>query len=122
MKNKILFESTLSVLFVFVGTYFVYGYLKPVTYFWDAQNIWSLILAIGWTVVSLGYYHQGWLIHKSHDTSNVSIVLPIAVFFIQCILFIKGVHYSDWSLIWGAMIVNSGVSFSIYHIIKYRKR
>lgn len=119
MKKKLILEIIISILFVFVGTFFVYGYLKSSSSFWDVQNIWSIILALGWVIVSMGYYHQGFLIHKNHNAKNVSALLPTAVFFIQCILFIKGIYYNDWSLIWGALVVNSGVSFCLYHIIKY---
>ena len=121
MKNKAILETIISVLFVFVGTYFVYGYLKSISSFWDAQNTWSVVMAVGWVIVSLGYYHQGWIIHKGHNAKNVSPLLPTAVFFIQCILFIKGIYYHDWSLTWGALVVNSGVSFCLYHIIKYHR-
>ena len=120
MKNKFILETIISILFVFVGTYFVYGYLKSIPSFWDAQNIWSIVLALGWIMVSIGYYHQGWLIHLGHDTKNISILLPATVFFVQCVLFIKGIYYNDWSLFWGALIVNSGVSFYLYQIAKNR--
>ncbi len=118
MKSRFLVESIISLLFVFISTYFVYNYLQKSTDFWNAQNIWSLVLAIGWIIVSMGYYHQGWLIHSGHNTKNVSVLLPTAVFFIQCILFIKGIYYKDWSLIWGALVVNSGVLFCLYEIVK----
>ncbi|MES3005285.1 MAG: hypothetical protein V4690_04275 [Patescibacteria group bacterium] len=120
MKRKLVIEIILSIAFVFVGTYFIFGHLEHISQFWNSQNIWSLILSLGWVVVASGYYHQGWLIHEKHNAKNVSLLLPVSVFFIQCILFIKGIYYDDWSLIWGALVVNSGVSFSIYHIIKYR--
>lgn len=116
MRTRFIVEIVISLLFVFISTYFVYGYLKSTIAFWDAQNIWSVILALGWIIVSMGYYNQGFIIRSKHSTENVSILLPIAVFFIQCILFIKGIYYKDWSLIWGALVVNSGVVFCLYNI------
>ncbi len=83
---------------------------------------WSVILAFGWIVVSLGYYHQGWLVHKSKSAEHVSVVLPIAVFLVQCILFVKGIYYHDWSLILGAIMVNSGVIFSLYQIVRVKSK
>lgn len=121
MKKKLVFEIILSLGFVLIPTYFIYKYLKQFSYFWDAQNIWSLVLAVGWIIVSFGYFHQGFLVHKNHSAKGVSVWLPTAVFFIQCILFIKGIYYKDWSLIWGALVVNSGVTFSLYHILKNKK-
>lgn len=76
----------------------------------------------GWVIVSLGYFHQGWLVHSGKNAEHVSIVLPVAVFSVQCILFVKGIFYGDWSLIYGAVIVNSGVVFSLYQIIKARHK
>lgn len=122
MKRKLIFEIILSVAFVFVGTYLTYGYLSHTPDFWNAQSAWSIILAIGWIVVATGYFHQGLLIHKEHSAKHVSLWLPVAVFFIQCILFIKGIYYDDWSLLWGALVVNTGVVFSIYHILRYRNK
>ncbi|HEY4505214.1 MAG TPA: hypothetical protein VJG67_00785 [Candidatus Paceibacterota bacterium] len=121
-QTKLFLEIIFSIAFVLVGTYFVYGQLEFVNSFWNAQSIWSSILAIGWIIVSLGYFHQGWLIHEKRNAHNVSALLPIAVFFIQCILFVKGIYYHDWSLIWGALVVNSGVVFSLYHIIRANRK
>lgn len=118
MKKKLIFEIILSLAIVLVPTYFIYNRLIIIPAFWNTQSFWSIVLAIGWIIVSLGYYHQGWLIHSGHNTKNVSVFLPTAVFFIQCILFVKGVYYKDWSLIWGALVVNSGVLFCLYNIIK----
>lgn len=73
---------------------------------------------ICWTIVALGYYHQGWLLSTGKNPNGVSQILPIAVFFVQCILFVKGIYYHDWSLIYGALIVNSGVAYSLYHLAK----
>ena len=118
--KKIHFEIVVSVLFVFVSTFFVYKYLSSFSVFWNSQIFWSTILALGWVVVSLGYFNQGWLVHKSKSAEHVSVVLPIAVFIVQCILFVKGIFYNDWSLVSGAIMVNSGVVFSLYQIFKAR--
>lgn len=120
--KKIFLEILLSILFVVFSTIFVYGRLAGFNVFWNSQFIWSIILAIGWVIVSLGYYNQGWIIHNSKSSLHVSVVLPIAVFVVQCILFIKGIYYHDWSLIVGAVLVNSGVVFSLYNIIKFKKK
>ena len=114
--KKLFLEIFFSILFVFATTLFVYGKLVGINNFWDAQNIWSIILALGWIVVALGYYHQGYIVHKSRSASHVSIILPSAVFVVQCVLFVKGIYYKDWALIFGALVVNSGVVFSLYQI------
>jgi|SRR3989338_6284278 len=120
MKRKLIWELVVATLFVFVSTYFVYSYLASDTFFWNAQILWSIALALCWVIVATGYYHQGWMVHKKHSAENVSIILPIAVFCVQLILFVKGIFYHDWSLIFGAVVVNSGVLFSLYQIIKTR--
>ncbi len=120
--KKVYWEILGSALLVLGGTFLVYGQLKGSTYFWDAQVIWSVILIIGWMVVAAGYYHQGWMVYKGHTAIHVSAILPSAVFFVQCVLFIKGIFFHDWSLIAGALIVNSGVVFSLYQIIKAKKK
>ncbi len=122
-KNKIYLEISLCILFVAISTFFLYGSLVGFDVFWNAQFLWSSVLAVGWVIVSLGYYHQGWMVHQNKSAKNVSTVLPIAVFIVQCILFIKGIYYSDWSLISGAVMVNSGVVFNLYQIfkVKYNK-
>jgi len=120
--SKIFKEILITVLFVALSTFLFYGYLAGIHKFWDAQFIWSAVLALGWVVVALGYFHQGWKVHKMSDASEVSIVLPIAVFVVQCVLFIKGIFYGDWSLVAGALMVNSGVVFNIYQIIRVGKK
>lgn len=120
--KKIYIEILLTALFVLIGTYIVYGRLENLGVFWSAQMLWSAILMVGWVIVAAGYYHQGWLVHKGHTAIHVSAVLPSAVFVVQCILFIKGIYFDDWSLIFGAIIVNSGVVFSLYQILKAKKR
>ncbi len=105
-------------LFVILGTLVVYLELSQVQNFWNAQKLWSIALIFGWLVVSLGYFNQGWKVRCSGSSDNVSIILPTAVFLVQCILFIKGIYYGDWSLIVGAVVVNSGVCFSLYQIIQ----
>lgn len=111
-----------SLCFVLVCTYIVYQNLESVSTFWNAQVAWSVALIICWIVVASGYYHQGWLVRNKKGAPSVSIVLPVAVFCVQCILFVKGIFYSDWSLILGALLVNSGVLFSLYHIVRARRR
>lgn len=108
--------------FVFLATFFVYGQLSEIPAFWASQFFWSVVLSVGWVVVALGYYHQGWLVHKSQSSDHVSLALPVTVFFVQCVLFVKGIYYSDWSLIVGAVLVNSGVLFSIYQIVKNKRK
>lgn len=120
--KKLLVEIIVSAVTVFGLTFLVYNSLAGISPFWDTQFIWSGMLAIGWVVVAAGYYHQGWLVSAKKSSANVSIVLPVAVFFIQCILFVKGIYYHDWSLVWGAVVVNSGVLFSLYQIMRARRR
>jgi len=117
---KKIFEIILAVLFVSGGTFFAYSFLSDVPDFWNEQTIWSIILAAGWVIVALGYVHQGWLVHRDKSSDHVSILLPSIVFLVQCVLFVKGVHYDDWSLIAGAIMVNSGVIFNLIQIYKYR--
>lgn len=120
--KKLAFQVLISLLFVFVSTFFVYQNLESITRFWNAQFAWSVALIVCWIIVAGGYYHQGWIIRNRRGARDVSIVLPIAVFCVQCILFVKGIFYNDWSLILGALLVNSGVLFSLYHILKARGR
>lgn len=116
--KKFYWEILLSVLLVVLVTGFIYGRLAGVQVFWDAQFFWSVVLTTGWVIVALGYYHQGWLVHTGRSANHVSVVLPASVFLAQCILFVKGVYYGDWSLVGGAVLVNSGVIFSLYQIYK----
>lgn len=118
--RKIILEILASAIIVLVPTLFVYKKLAGIESFWNAQFLWSAGLAFGWVVVAAGYYHQGWLVKSLKKSKDVSIVLPIAVFFVQCILFVKGIYYRDWSLVWGALMVNSGVIFSLSQIIKVK--
>jgi len=114
-------EIILSVVIVSILTFMSYSYFKGIPSFWNVQFAWSATLLLCWILVAGGYYHQGWLVHKEHNSREVSIVLPTTVFLVQCILFVKGVHYGDWSLVFGAVIVNSGVVFNLYHILKTRR-
>lgn len=116
--RKVHWEIVATLAFVLGGTLLVYGQLKKYPAFWDAQMLWSIVLIIGWIVVAAGYYRQGWLIHHNHSARNLSLLLPSAVFLVQCLLFIKGIHFRDWSLVVGSLIMNSGVTFSLYQIIK----
>ena len=118
--KKIYIEIFITALFVIGGTVFLYYRLAPVKPFWDAQMWWSAGLTACWIVVAGGYYHQGWKVHHARSAKNVSLALPVAVFAVQCILFIKGIFYGDWSLIAGAVMVNSGVFFSIYQIVRMK--
>lgn len=122
-KVAYVLEIFISIAFVFISTFFVYKYLLSFPSFWDAQFAWSSALMACWIIVSIGYFHQGWLVRTNNHSHarDVSIVLPIAVFIVQCILFVKGVFFQDWSLIFGAVVVNSGVVFSLYNIIRVRK-
>lgn len=117
---KKFFEIIGVLTFVVGGTYLAYNGLADIPTFWQSQTFWSVVLIIGWVVVSFGYFHQGWLVHRDHSSAHVSIILPATVFVVQCVLFIKGVYYTDWSLIGGAILVNSGVVFSLYNIFKNR--
>ena len=122
--KKVHIEIFLSVVFVGASTVFMYDKLVGFNQFWNSQIFWSTLLSFGWLMVSLGYFHQGYLVHHSKNANGVSVILPFVVFFVQCILFVKGVYYSDWSLIVGAIVVNSGVVFNLYNIlkVKFKKR
>jgi hypothetical protein len=121
VMKKLIVEVLVSIIFVFGSTYFVYTYLANTGSFWNTQSFWSIGLALGWIVVAAGYYHQGWLVRTRNKADDVSIFLPIAVFLVQCVLFVKGIYYNDWSLIWGALVVNSGVIFSLSQILRIRR-
>ncbi len=116
--KKVHLEILFAILFVLISTYYIYDWLVGISFFWNAQMVWSVLLAMGWVIVSLGYFRQGWLVHHSGDAREVSVLLPIAAFTAQCVLFVKGIFYHDWSLIAGALMVNSGVVFSLYNIFK----
>ncbi|MEK7194596.1 MAG: hypothetical protein AAB660_02825 [Patescibacteria group bacterium] len=88
--KKVHIEIIVSVLFVALGTLFVYGQLAGQSIFWNSQMVWSTILAVGWMIVALGYYNQGWIVHTSKSAEHVSVVLPIAVFFVQCVFLSRG--------------------------------
>lgn len=116
MKNKILWEIFLGLVFVASGTFVAYNLLSHVSEFWTAQNVWSAVLIVCWMIVAMGYWHQGWIVKKAKSATHVSYLLPCAVFIVQCILFIKGIHYNDYSLVTGAVMVNSAVVFNLYQI------
>ena len=119
--KKIFWEIGISLAVVLIPTFFIYRRLSGEEFFWNAQFLWSVALILCWTIVASGYYHQGWLVKSRGHADDVSIVLPIAVFFVQCILFVKGIYYRDWSLVGGALLVNSGVVFSLSQIFKIRR-
>lgn len=84
------------------------------------QLIWSCLLAVCWIVVAYGQYTQGKKVRRNRSARNVSIYLPLAVIFAQSILFIKGLYYIDWSLIFGAIVVNGGAFYNLYFLLKFR--
>ncbi len=118
MFKKIHWEIFLGLTFVASGTFLAYTLLSSIPSFWTAQNIWSAVLILCWMIVAGGYWHQGWIIRKAGSATHVSSVLPMAVFVVQCILFVKGVHYEDYSLVTGAVMVNSAVVFNLYQIFR----
>lgn len=120
--KKFFTELIVVIIVVVLGTWIVYWYLADVGSFWSAQHFWSLALMVCWTVVALGYYHQGWIIHRDRSAKHVSKILPATVVLVQCILFVKGIYYKDWSLVIGAVLVNSGVIFNLYQIWHTRKK
>ena len=120
--RKLIPQIILSACIVFIPTTFAYEQLAPITSFWNAQSFWNIVLGFCWTIVAIGYYHQGWLVFKHQNAKNVSMLLPIAVFLVQCILFVKGIFYHDWSLVMGAVLVNSGVTFSLSQIFKVSRK
>jgi len=109
------------VIFVIGGTFLAYDRLAGTTAFWNAQSVWSTALIVSWTMIAVAYYYEGWLIHHGRSQANISAVTPALIFVAQCILFVKGVFFNDWSLVFGALLVNSGVVFCLYQIGK-RKR
>jgi hypothetical protein len=120
--KKVYWEILISIVFVLGSAFLLYGQLESKTAFWDAQSIWSVALIIGWSVYSIEYFRQGWILHHAHTSANISVLLPTTYIVMQCILFVKGVFFRDWSLIASALIVNSGVVFYLYQIIKLKSR
>lgn len=119
--RKLHVEIILVVAFVVGTTLLVYRWLAQNDAFWSSQSFWSIALLLCWVVVALSYYRQGAIIRKAKSSSHVSLLLPIMVFFVQCILFVKGVYYKDYALVVGAVLVNSGVVFEIYQILFLKK-
>ena len=119
--KKVHIEILLASLGVTLPTYFIYRALSGYSAFWNAQKFWSLALIACWAIVAYGYYNQGSLVHEAKSASHVSIILPITVFFVQCILFVKGIYYRDYALVGGAVLVNSGVLFSLYQIWRFKR-
>lgn len=120
--KRIYWEIVASIVFVLGGTYVIYGHLAGYVAFWDAQTIWSVVLIICSMVIAGAYYRQGWYVHHTHTSKNISILIPLAVLTTQCLLFIKGIFFNDWSLVTGALIVNSGLVFSLYQIFMMKRR
>lgn len=119
--KKIYFEIIVAAALVAIPTLIVYRWLEKIGEFWNAQNFWSITLIICWAVVAYGYYNQGWIVRKARSSTHVSTILPTTVFFVQCILFVKGIFYHDYALIAGAIMVNSGVVFVLYQILRFKK-
>ena len=119
--KRVHWEIILGIVFVLGGTFVVFNFLKNNQNFWTAQHFWNTTLVAGWTVVSAGYWRQGTIVHKARSATHVSLVLPLAVFFVQCVMFVKGIYYHDAALVCGALLVNSAVVFDIYQIFKYRR-
>ncbi len=119
--KRVHLETILIALFVVGSTAVMYGLLRSTVVFWNAQIFWNATLLLCWTIVAFGYYRQGWIVHRAKNSSHVSLLLPMVVFLVQCILFVKGVYYKDYAFIVGAVLVNSGVVFDIYQIILNRK-
>ena len=86
--KRIILEVLITAAFVFIPTFFFYRQLAPIAQFWNAQFAWSAVLVFLWIIVATGYYHQGLLVRKKRHARSVSLMLPIAVFFVQCVLFI----------------------------------
>ena len=112
----------ISALFVLGGAYLVYINLESNAAFWDAQHIWSIGLIIGWSVYSIEYFRQGWILHHARTSDNISLLLPSTYLVMQCILFVKGVFFNDWSIIASALIVNSGVVFYLYQALQAKRK
>lgn len=119
--KKLHLEIALVILFVVGTTFLVYRWLAQHDAFWGSQSFWSIALLLCWAIVALSYYRQGAMIRKARSSSHVSLLLPVVVFFVQCILFVKGVYYKDYALVVGAVLVNSGVVFEIYQILFVKK-
>ncbi len=114
--KKIYWEIIAAIVFVVGSTFLMYTWLSGAVAFWDAQDFWNVALLTCWTVVSFGYCRQGWIVRKAKSATHVSVLLPTVVFFVQCILFVKGIYYDDIALIGGAVLVNCGVVFDLYQI------
>ena len=112
----------ISAVVVLGGAYLVYSNLEQNTAFWDAQHIWSIGLIIGWSVNSIEYFRQGWILHHAHTSDNISLLLPATYLVMQCILFVKGIFFQDWSIIASALIVNSGVVFYLYQALQAKRK
>ncbi len=119
--GKLHLEVALGVAFVAGASFIAYNLLAQNAAFWNSQGFWNGALLACWAVVALSYYRQGAIIRKAKSASHVSILLPFVVFFVQCILFVKGVHYRDYALVIGAVLVNCGVVFEMYQIFSLKK-
>ena len=104
-------EILASVIFVLGGTFLAYGQLSDTAAFWNAQSVWSTALIVSWTLIAAAYYYEGWLIHHGRSQANISAVTLSAHLRRAMHSFIKGIFFNDWSLVFGALLVNSGVVF-----------
>ncbi len=120
--KKLYIEIFVVLALVIFSTAIIYRLLSPVVSFWSTQNVWNIILLGCWSIVSIGYWHQGLMIHKAKTASHVSLFLPTAVFCVQCILFVKGIYYKDYALVVGAVMVNSAVLFDIKQIYHFKNK
>lgn len=100
----------------------MYWWLAEVAGFWGAQDLWSIALLMGYSILSFEYFRHGWMIHHARTSANISPILTLSVFALQCVLFVKGVYFEDWSLIAGALILNCGIVFTLYQTIKTLRR
>ena len=120
--NRVHWEILASIVFVLGGTAFMWSWLSDMPDFWDEQRLWSFALITGYTIVSFEYFRQGWKIHHARSPANISTTLTTTIMLMQCVLFVKGVYFGDWSLIVGALIYNCGVIFLLYQTIKTSER
>lgn len=119
--KRLHWEILFGAMSVLLGTFIAFRLLSGVDSFWTIQNFWSIALIGCWVIVAGGYWRQGAIVLKAKSATHVSLILPFAVFLVQCILFVKGIYYHDVALVVGAVLVNSAVVFDIYQIIKFRK-
>ena len=84
--------------------------------------LWSALLIICAPFVAYGYFHQGRLVKKTGITKNISVRLPLIVFFLQFSLGAKGVYYRDYSVIFNSVCVDSMVVYYLAQIFFAKRR